>query len=98
MNHLENKERSKENKSDFKKTVEKKLQKEERSKENKSYSKKIVEKKSQKEDAKIENKINFEEEKDEVSKDKDVLKAPKDFQVPATTKNKEEIDETTILQ
>ena len=96
----ENKERSKENKNDFKKIVEKKSQKEERSKENKSYFKKIVEKKSQKEDAKIENKINFEEEKDEASKDKDVdvFKSPKDFQVPATTKNKEEIDETTILK
>ena len=43
-------------------------------------------------------KINLEEEKYEVSKDKDVFKAPKDFQVPATTKNKKEIDETTILK
>ena len=79
----ENKEMSKESKSD---------------KKNKSHSNKIVVKKSQKDDAKIENKITLDEEKDEVSKDKDVFKAPKDFQVPATTKNKDEIDQTTILQ
>ena len=67
-------------------------------KKNKSHSNKFVAKKSQKDDAKIENKITLDEEKDETSKDNDVFKAPNDFQVPATTKNKDEIDQTTMLQ
>ena len=68
----------------------------ETTKENRSDLKKIAENNSKKKDADGEKKIILEQENNGVMNEKDVFKPPKDVQLPASVKNKEEINETTI--
>ena len=74
----------------------KKPENKETAKENRSDLKKIAENNSKKKDANGEKKIILEQENNGVMNEKDVFKPPKDVQLPASVKNKEEINETTI--